>query len=157
MPKPVKIVAALVAAPPRAACSAFAAGDASALRFVDAPAFSTSAHAVPSGYFRMPCCCDDQRAPQRDHHQDAEQPAEHRDQHHARHLEIEAENQDRRHRHADAERDRLARRAGRLHDVVLEDRRVAATQSSTSSRNSVIEMTATGIDALTVSPTFSTR
>ena len=68
---------------------------------------------------------DDERAPQRDHHQDAEQAAEHRDEHDARDLEIEAEDHDRRHRHADAEGDRLAGRARRLDDVVLEDRRVA--------------------------------
>ena len=123
----------------------------------DAPALSTSAQAVPSGYLRMPCCCDDERAAQRDHHQDAEQAAEHRDQHHARDLEVEAEDHDRRHGHADAEGDRFAGRAGGLHDVVLEDRRVAARRSCASSRKSVIEMTATGIDALTVRPTLSTR
>ena len=99
--------------------------DAAARDSSDAPAFSTSAQAVPSGYLSMPCCCDDERAAQRDHHQDAEQAAEHRDEHDARDLEVEAEDQDRRHRDADAERDRLAGRAGRLHDVVLEDRRVA--------------------------------
>src|SRR5439155_1764805 len=57
IPKPVKMVAALVAAPPSAACSRLAAGDAAARDSADAPAFSTSAHAVPSGYFKVPCCC----------------------------------------------------------------------------------------------------
>ena len=46
---------------------------------------------------------------------------------------------------------------GGLHDVVLEDRRVLDADDFDSSRNSVIEITATGIDALTVSPTLSTR
>ena len=158
MPKPVKMVFALGAGAAERRLLALAPSPTRprATRR-DAPALSTSAQAVPSGYLRMPCCCDDQRAAQRDHHQDAEQAAEHRDQHHARDLQVEAEDQDRRHRDADAEGDRLARRAGGLHDVVLEDRRVAAARASTSSRNSVIEMTATGIEALTVRPTLSTR
>src|SRR5581483_7311764 len=49
----------------------------------------------------------DERAPQRNHHENAEQSAEDRDEHHARDLEIEAEDENRRHRDADAERDRL--------------------------------------------------
>ena len=68
---------------------------------------------------------DDERAAQRNHHQDAQQSAQDRHQHHARDFEIESEDHDRRHRHADAERDRFARRARRLHDVVFEDRGVA--------------------------------
>ena len=99
---------------------------------------------------------DDQRASKRDHHQDSEQSAEYGDEHHARDLEVESEDQNRRHRDADAERDRLAGRSGCLHDVVLEDRRVARADRE-KRRNSVIEMTATGIDALTVKPTLSTR
>ena len=48
-------------------------------------------------------------------------------------------------------------RAGGLHDVVLEDGGVLHAQLRDASRKSVMEMTATGIEALTVSPTFSTR
>ena len=56
MPKPVKIVFALVACPPSFAISALAVSDAAAIDSCDAPAFNTSAHAVPSGYLRSPCC-----------------------------------------------------------------------------------------------------
>ena len=72
---------------------------------------------------------DDERAPQRHHHQDAEDAAgegEHRD------LEVVeiartalAEEDQRRDREDHAGGDRLARRADRLDDVVLEDRRAA--------------------------------
>ena len=51
MPKPVKIVRALMLPP----VSVTAAGSAAARDSSDAPAFSTSAQAVPSGYLRMPC------------------------------------------------------------------------------------------------------
>ncbi len=55
-----KIVAALVPAPAPAAASTsdsrFAATLAAAFDSADAPAFNTSAHAVPSGYFNTPCC-----------------------------------------------------------------------------------------------------
>ncbi|HET7379720.1 MAG TPA: hypothetical protein VFJ24_06750 [Gaiellales bacterium] len=71
---------------------------------------------------------DDQRAAQRNHHQDAEQSAEDRHEHHARELEIEAEDQDRRHRDADAECDRLACRSRGLNNVVFENRRVAQAE-----------------------------
>ena len=77
------------------------------------------------GILQVAVLLHDERAAQRNHHQDAEQSAEDRDQHDARDLEIEAEDHDRRHRHAEAEGDRLAGRAGGLHDVVLENRRVA--------------------------------
>jgi hypothetical protein len=121
-----------------------------------APAFSTSAHAVPSGYLRMPCCATMSarrsgiiiRMPSR--------PPSTATSMTRVDLEIEAEDQDRGHRHADAEGDRLARGAGGLHDVVLEDRGVRAPIFERM-RKSVIEMTATGIEALTVRPTFSTR
>src|SRR5438128_3176149 len=56
MPKPVKIVLALVACPPSLASSALALSDAASIDSCDAPALSTSAHAVPSGYFSNPCC-----------------------------------------------------------------------------------------------------
>ena len=56
MPKPVKIVFALVAWPPSLAISALADADAAAIDSADAPAFSTSAQAVPSGYLSTPCC-----------------------------------------------------------------------------------------------------
>ena len=47
----------------------------------------------------------DERAAQRNHHQDSNQSAEDRDQHDARDFEIEPENHDRRHRHAETEGD----------------------------------------------------
>jgi hypothetical protein len=75
--------------------------------------------------FQLAVARDDQRAAQRDHHQDPEQPAEHRDQQDARDFQVEAENKDRGHGDAQAERDRLARRARGLHDVVLEDGGIA--------------------------------
>ncbi len=77
----------------------------------------------PLGVLEEAVLLDDERPAQRDHHQDPQQAAEHRDQHHPRDLEVEAEDHDRRHGDADAEGDRLAGRPGRLHDVVLEDRR----------------------------------
>ena len=69
---------------------------------------------------------DDQRAPQRDHHQDAQQRPQQCHQQHPAQLEIETKNHDRRHGHPKAERDGLARRAGGLNDIVLEDRGVAS-------------------------------
>ena len=47
----------------------------------------------------------DERAAQRNHHQDSNQSAENRDQHDARDLEIESENHDRRHGYAETEGD----------------------------------------------------
>ena len=52
---------------------------------------------------------DNQGAPQRNHHEDAEQSAQHSNQHDAREFEVEAQDHDRRHRHANAEGDRFAR------------------------------------------------
>ena len=67
----------------------------------------------------------DEGTPQRDHHQDAEQPAHQGDDEHTRKLEVETENQNRRHRDADPKRNRLTRRPRRLRDVILQNRRVA--------------------------------
>jgi hypothetical protein len=69
-----------------------------------------------------------QSTAERDHHQDPEQSAEYRDHGHPPDLEFEPEDQDRRHCHADTERDGLARRPRRLDDVVLEYRRVACSE-----------------------------
>ena len=80
------------------------------------------------GILQDPVLLDDERAAQRDHHQNAEQTAERRDEHHARDLEIEPEDHDRGHRDAETERDRFARRSGGLHDVVLENGRVARAE-----------------------------
>ncbi len=71
---------------------------------------------------------DNQRPAQRDHHQNSQQPAEERDEHHAADLEIEPEDHDCGHRHAQAERDGFARGAGGLNDVVFKDRGVASTE-----------------------------
>jgi hypothetical protein len=70
----------------------------------------------------------DERAAQRNHHEDAEQSAEHRDENDARHFEIEAEDENRRHGHAHAKRDGLACRAGGLHDVVFEHGGIAHSE-----------------------------
>ena len=75
--------------------------------------------------FQISMLMNDERAPERDHHQNAQQSAQNRHQHHARDLEIEPENHDRGHGHAETEGDRFARRAGGLHDVVLENGRIA--------------------------------
>ncbi len=70
----------------------------------------------------------DQGAAQRDHHQYAEQPAQHRHQDHPGDLQIEAQDHDRRHGDPDAEGDRLARRTGGLDDVVLQHGGPAAAE-----------------------------
>ena len=77
------------------------------------------------GILQRAVLLDDERPPQRDHHQDAQQPAQHRDDHHPGDLHVEAQEHHGGHGHADAEGDRLAGRAGRLHDVVFQDRRPA--------------------------------
>ncbi len=79
---------------------------------------------------------DNQRAAQWDHHQDPEQSAEDGHEHHPTDLEIEPQDHDCRHGHAETKRDRFASRAR---------------------RKMVMEITATGIEALTVNPTLSTR
>jgi len=63
----------------------------------------------------------DERAAERNHHQDAEQSAEHRHEHHAADFPVEPENHDGRHRDAEAERDGFTGRAGGLDDVVFEN------------------------------------
>ena len=59
MPKPVKITFAPGDCPSPAALAAFisacAEGEANARSSAFAPAFNTAAHAVPSGYFKIPC------------------------------------------------------------------------------------------------------
>ena len=77
------------------------------------------------GIFEHAMLLHDEGTPQRDHHQDAEQPAHQGDDEHTRKFEVETENQNRRHRHADTERNRLTRRPRRLRDVILQNRRVA--------------------------------
>src|SRR5262245_54184238 len=51
------MVLALIPPPSPAAISRFAESDAAAFDSSEAPAFNTSAQAVPSGYFNSPCCC----------------------------------------------------------------------------------------------------
>jgi hypothetical protein len=68
---------------------------------------------------------DDQCTPKRDHHQNAEKAAKRCYQHHTCEFQVEAEDQDCRHRHADAESDGFARGSGSLHDIVLQDRCIA--------------------------------
>ncbi len=67
----------------------------------------------------------DERAAQRDHHENAEEPAQQRDQHHPRDFQIQSQDHDCRHGHANAERDRLSRRTCRLHNIVFENGGVA--------------------------------
>ena len=89
----------------------------------------------------------DECAAQRDHHKDAKQPAENSHEHDPRDLEVEAEDEDGRHRDAET-----------AVCVMLFSRMVESrTPSLESPRKSASEMTATGIEALTVRPTFSTR
>src|SRR5688500_16606848 len=57
MPKPVKIVLAPEALSSASAVRVLYTGSAAARDSSEAPAFNTSAHAVPSGYFKSPCCC----------------------------------------------------------------------------------------------------
>ena len=77
---------------------------------------------------------DDESAPQRDHHQDAEQAPQHGHQHHARPFQLVTQEHQGRHRRPDAEGDRLARRAGRLDDVVLQDRRPPDAEGASTAR-----------------------
>ena len=73
------------------------------------------------GIFELAMLGDDERAPEGDHHENAEQAAEQADEHDTANLQVEAQDHDGRHRHAEAEGDGLAGRAGGLDDVVLED------------------------------------
>ena len=61
-------------------------------------------------------------ATQGDHHQDAEQAAQHCNKHDPGPLQLVPQEHERGHGRANAEGNRLSRRAGRLDDVVLEDR-----------------------------------
>lgn len=60
----------------------------------DAPALSTSAHAVPSGYFNVSWFSTMSVLGGADHHQDPQQAPQDRDEHDAADLEIEAEDHD---------------------------------------------------------------
>ena len=77
------------------------------------------------GILEDPVLLHDERAAQRNHHENAEQSAEHRDKHDARDFQVEAQYENRRHRDADAERNRLTGGASCLHDVVFENRGIA--------------------------------
>ncbi len=87
------------------------------------PTTSTLAQRGPLGVRQDAVLPDDEHPPQRDHHQDAQQAAQHGHEHHPRPFHLVAQQDQRGHRGADAEGDRLARRAGRLHHVILQDRR----------------------------------
>jgi hypothetical protein len=80
------------------------------------------------GILQLAVLGDDERAAQRNHHQDAQQPTEQSHERHAGDFQIKTKNQDRWHRDADAEGDGFARRAGGLDDVVFEDRGVPRAQ-----------------------------
>jgi hypothetical protein len=69
---------------------------------------------------------DDHGAAHGDHHQDAQQAAEDTDQHDSGDFQVEAEDQDGGHGHAQAEGQRFAGRTGRLRDAVFQDRRILA-------------------------------
>jgi len=109
------------------------------------------------GIFQRAVLLDDERPPERNHHQDAEQSAEHGDDHDAADVHFEAEQHERRHGDTDAKRDRFA--AEPVVCTMLFSRMVVLRKPKTElrPRNSVIERTATGIDAETVKPTFKTR
>ena len=157
MPNPVK----MVFAPTRCRFLREAAWSLSAStrrrpRLSEAPAFSTSRARRAFGVFQEPMLLNDERAPQRDHHQDAEQPSEHRDEHDARNFEIEAEDQIA----------GIVTPTPKAIDSPAEPAvwtmlfsRIVASRSPNfeRSRKRVMEMTATGIEALTVRPTFRTR
>ena len=68
---------------------------------------------------------DDERPPQRDHHQDPHEPAHHREDRDAADVQVVSHEQDRGDREHDACRDGIRRRARGLDDVVLEDRGAA--------------------------------
>ena len=79
----------------------------------------------PFRIFQKTVLMNDERAPGGIIIRMPNNPPENRDQHDAHDLEIEPENHDRRHGHAEAEGDRFAGRAGGLDDVVLENGRIA--------------------------------
>jgi len=84
---------------------------------------------------------DDQRAPERNHQQDSHHAADDRDDRHLGDAQVVSHEQDGGQSEHDARRDRLAGGAGRLHDVVLEDR------GPSSVRKKATDSTAIGIDA----------
>ncbi len=160
MPNPVKIVRALVPPPRPAASAAAASAFAASLDMwrdsSEAPALRTSAHAVPSGYLRIPCCATIS----------------------ARRRGIIIRIPSRPPSTATSMTRVISRSKPRIMIAgivtpipkaidspalpavwtMLFSRIVASfTPNLEARRKSVIEMTATGIEALTVSPTFRTR
>ena len=89
---------------------------------------------------------DDQLSAQRNHEEHAEPAADQSEQKDARVFEREAEEDQRWKRENHAARDGLAGGAGGLHDVVFED------ADRPNARRMLMESTAMGIDAETVSP-----
>jgi hypothetical protein len=77
------------------------------------------------GILELAMLGDDQRAPQRDHHQDAQQAAEQPHKHYPGNLKVESQNHDGWHRNPQTERDRLPCGTGSLDDVVLQDGGIA--------------------------------
>jgi hypothetical protein len=156
MPKPVKIVLALVAAPPSRSISRRALSEAAACDSSEAPALSTSAQAVPSGYFSVSCCATMS----------------------ARRSGIIIRMPSRPPRMATSITRVISRSKPRIRIAGMVTPRPKAIDSPADpavctmlfsrmvasrpptlekSRKKVIESTATGIEALTVSPTLSTR
>ncbi len=81
-------------------------------------------HLGAGGAFRVlqyPVLLDDQGAAERDHHQDAQEAAQDRHQHHPGDLHVETQDHDRGHGDAEAEGDGFPRRTRGLDDVVLQD------------------------------------
>jgi len=79
----------------------------------------------PLGIGQVAVFLHDERAAERDHHQDAEHPAGDRQHGDPSNLQIVAHQQDGGDREHDPSGYRVGGRTGRLHDVVLEDRRPA--------------------------------
>ena len=77
----------------------------SGARLVGSAGFQNFGTSGPFGIFQLTVLGDDQSAAQRNHHQDPEQAAKHRDQHYARDFKIQSQNHNRRHGYADTERD----------------------------------------------------
>jgi len=92
---------------------------------------------------------DNQLAAQRDHEQDADPSTEQGQHKNPEVFEIESQKDQRREREDHAGRNRLARVPCRLNDVVLKNR------SPPSARSTLMDRTAIGIDAATVSPARS--
>ena len=77
-----------------------------------APFFADDQHfgaGRPFGIREHVVLLDDERPPQRDHHQNAQQAAQHADGHDPHHIHVEAQQQQRGNRHAHAEGDRFSR------------------------------------------------